>query len=192
VHTFASPLQRALVVAPDRSAVVCGDTTLTYAELGARVGRLAGALRGLGLRKGDRVAVVALNCHRYLELYLGVPAAGLVLVPLNTRHLEAELRYALTDSRTRVLVTDRDPGALADAVERVVRLDTGDYDALLAASDALPLGEGVSEDDLAGLFYTGGTTGAAKGVMLTHRNLVANTVHGLVGIGRRCGWVAPT
>jgi long-chain acyl-CoA synthetase len=183
VHTFASPLQRARTTAADRTAVVCGGTTLTYAETADRTERLAGALRALGLRKGDRVAVVALNCHRYLELYQGVPAAGLVVVPLNTRHVEAELRYALEDSGTRVLVTDRDPGGLSDVVERVVRLDTGEYEQLLAEAEPLPLGEDVTEDDLAGLFYTGGTTGAAKGVMLSHRNLVANTIHGLVAIG---------
>lgn len=182
MHTFASPLQRAAAVAGDHPAVVCGTTTLTYAQTADRCGRLAGALLGLGLQKGDRVAVVALNCHRYLELYQAVPAAGLVLVPLNTRHTEAELRYALTDSRTRVLVTDRDPGGLAEVVERVVRIDTGEYDALLAV-DPVELGTTVTENDLAGLFYTGGTTGAAKGVMLTHRNLVANTIHGLIAIG---------
>lgn len=183
VHTFASPLRRAQLTAAHREAVVCGETRLTYAETAARCARLAGALDALGLRPGDRVAVVAQNCHRYLELYLTVPAAGLVLVPLNTRHAEPELRYALVDSGTRVLVTDRDPGPLTDAVERVVRLDTGEYDALLEQAEPHVLGEGVTEDDLAGLFYTGGTTGAAKGVMLTHRNLVANTIHGLVALG---------
>lgn len=183
MHTFATPLRRALSVGPDRISVVCGSTTLTHRQTYERCSRLVGALRSLGLAKGDRVAVVARNCHRYLELYLAVPAGGMVLVPLNTRHVEAELRYALQDSGTRILVTDRDPGPLADLVERVIRLDTGEYDALLAAAAPAELGQDVSEDDLAGLFYTGGTTGAAKGVMLSHRNLVANTIHGLIGIG---------
>ena len=183
VHTFASPLGRACATAADKAAVVCGDTTLTYDELARRCSRLAGALRGLGLQKGDRVAVAALNCHRYLELYQAIPASGLVLVPLNTRHTEAELRYALIDSGATVFVTDRDPGALADIVERVVRLDTGDYEALVERGPSMLLGEDVHEDDLAGLFYTGGTTGAAKAAMLTHRNLLANTMHSLIGIG---------
>ena len=183
MHTFATPLRRALTLAADRPSVVCGGTTLTYRETEQRCRRLVGALRALGLGHGDRVAVVALNCHRYLELYLGVPAGGMVLVPLNTRHVEAELSYALRDSGTRVLVTDRDPGPLAELVERVIRLDTGAYDALLAQAQPAELGVGVSEDDLAGLFYTGGTTGSAKGVMLSHRNLVANTIHGLISIG---------
>jgi long-chain acyl-CoA synthetase len=180
VHTFAAPLRRAVAVAADRTAVVCGTTELTYAQTADRCARLAGGLRALGLGKGDRVAVVAANCHRYLELYQAVPASGLVLVPLNSRHAEPELAYALRDSGTRVLLTDRDPGGLVDAVERVVLMDA--YEQLLEAEPAV-LGEGVAEDDLAGLFYTGGTTGAAKGVMLTHRNLVANTVNGLVAIG---------
>ncbi|MCW2599958.1 MAG: putative fatty-acid--CoA ligase [Frankiales bacterium] len=183
VHTFASPLQRAAAVAGTRTAVVCGTTTVTYAETADRCARLAGALRDLGLGKGDRVAVVAANCHRYLELYQAAPASGLVLVPLNTRHAEPELRYALIDSGARALVTDRDPGGLADNVEHVIRIDRGEYDDLVERADPVVLGEGVTEDDLAGLFYTGGTTGAAKGVMLTHRNLVANTIHGLVAIG---------
>lgn len=179
MHTFASPLQRATAVAGDRTAVVCGSTALTYAETADRCARLAGGLRALGLQKGDRVAVVAANCHRYLELYQAVPASGLVLVPLNTRHTQPELAYALQDSGTRVLVTDREPGGLVDVVERVVQMS--EYEDLLG--DPVVLGEGVHEDDLAGLFYTGGTTGAAKGVMLSHRNLVANTVHGLMAIG---------
>ena len=181
--TLASPLRRATAVAAGRPSVVCGDVRLTHGESAERCARLAAGLRGLGLRHGDRVAVVAANCHRYLETYQAVPASGLVLVPLNTRHVEAELRYALTDSGTRVLVTDRDPGGLADLVDHVLRLDTGAYEELLAGSEPLALGRGVSEDDLAGLFYTGGTTGAAKGVMLSHRNLMANAVHTLVGIG---------
>ena len=88
----------------------------------------------LGLQRSDRVAVAALNCHRHLELHQAIPAAGLVLVPLNTRHVEAEPRDALANSGARVLVTDRDPGPLASLVEHVVRLDTGEYDALLADS----------------------------------------------------------
>jgi acyl-CoA synthetase (AMP-forming)/AMP-acid ligase II len=78
---------------------------------------------GLGLRPGDRVAVVAPNCHRYLELYLAVPAGGFVLVPLNARHAEPELRYALDDSGARVLFTDATHASiLAGAVQHVFQL----------------------------------------------------------------------
>ena len=96
-----SPLRRATQVAAARPAVICGEVSLTYAETWERCRRLAGALRGIGLEAGDRVAVVGPNCHRYLELYQAVPAAGLVLVPLNHRHTDAELRAALVLSARR-------------------------------------------------------------------------------------------
>lgn len=179
MHTFVDPLYRAQKMFPDKIAAVCGETRLSYAEMWLRCRRLAGGLRGLGLQFGDRVAIWAANSHQYLEVYMAVPAAGLVVVPLNTRHAEPELRYALEDSGTRVLITDRDPGGLADIVERVIHIpDT--YEALLAEASEMELGVDVTEDTVAGLFYTGGTTGASKGVMLTHRNLIANTMNWLI------------
>jgi long-chain acyl-CoA synthetase len=189
--TMASPLEHARRTAADRPSAICGTTTTTYGQTWQRCRQLVGALVQLGLRRGDRVAVVAANCHRYLEIYQAVPAGGFVLVPLNTRQSQAELTYALTDAGVRVLITDRDPGPLADLVEHVVLLPTA-YDALLAAAPQLPLGEGVHEDDLAGLFYTGGTTGGAKGVMLSHRNLITNAFNALVVVGLRVDdrWLA--
>ncbi len=179
MHTFVDPLYRAQKMFPDKTAAVCGETRLTYAETWSRCRRLAGGLRELGLQSGDRVAIWAANSHQYLEVYMAVPAAGLVVVPLNTRHAEPELRYALEDSGTRVLLTDRDPGGLADVVERVIHIPDA-YEALLAEAPEMELGVDVTEDTVAGLFYTGGTTGASKGVMLTHRNLIANTMNWLI------------
>jgi long-chain acyl-CoA synthetase len=175
MYTFAEPLDRALRTSADACAVVCGDRRYSYAELAARCRRLAGALRGLGLKPGDRVAVISLNSDRYLELYLGVPASGLVLVPINSRLAPAEMRAILQDSGARFVFTDGDyPGARA--AEHVLRIPD-DYEALIAGADEVPLGEGVSENDLAVLFYTSGTTGAAKGAMHTHRSLVSSGLH---------------
>ena len=101
------PLRRAVQVAPERPAVRFEDVELTYAEAWERCRRLAGALRGLGLERGDRVAVIAQNSHHSLELYQAVPACGLALVPLNHRHADAELRYSIDDSGARVLFADR-------------------------------------------------------------------------------------
>jgi long-chain acyl-CoA synthetase len=175
--TFVDPLRRAERVARRSEALVCGDVRMTYAELLARCRRLVGGLAQLGTRRGDRVAVLALNSIPYVELYCSIPASGRVQVPLNTRWAEPELAYALEDSGASVLFADRDPGALGALVERVVRLDLGGYDDLLAGSDEENFDETISADDLAGLFYTGGTTGASKGVMLTHGNLLANAWH---------------
>jgi long-chain acyl-CoA synthetase len=174
--TMMGPLRRAVQVAAHRDAVVCGTEQLTYADVWERCRRLVGGLRDLGVAEGDRVAVVGPNCHRYLELYQAVPGAGMVLVPLNQRHTEAELRYALEDSGSNVLFAGRDIGGLGEVVEHVIDLGDG-YERLLAAADPADFPDDLPDSTLAGLFYTGGTTGAAKGVMLTHRNLVANAFH---------------
>ena len=184
MHTFADPIRTAVRLAADKVGVIDGEASFTFRELHQRCAKLAGALAGLGLNKGDRVAILAGNGHRYIETYVGAPAAGFVVVPLNTRHAEPELRYALEDSEARVLIVDRDPGALAEVVEHVVMIPDA-YEALLDGGEAIALGVDLTENDLAGLFYTGGTTGKSKGVMLSHRNLIANTYHYLVSIPQR-------
>ena len=176
MNTIIDPLRRARMVAPGCAAVQCGELSLTYAETWERCERLVAGLVALGIEPGDRVAVAGANCHRYLEIYQAVPGAGMVLVPLNSRHTPAELRYALEDAGARVLFCSGDGSAFADLVEHVINLGEG-YEALLAGADPAPFPLDVYEDDLAGLFYTGGTTGKSKGVMLTHRNLVANALH---------------
>lgn len=170
------PLQRAKRIAGTKPAVSCGDEEFTYAQMWERCQQLAGALGALGVDHGDRVAIVGPNCHRYLEIYQAVPGAGQVLVPLNQRHSTAELRYALEDSGAKVLFAGRDVQGLEDSVAHVIDLGDG-YEDLLARASPAEFPETVSETTLAGLFYTGGTTGAAKGVMLTHRSLVANALH---------------
>ena len=174
--TMIGPLRRAVQVAPERSAVRCGDVELTYAEMWERTRRLAGGLRELGLEPGDRVAVVGGNCHRYLELYQGVPGSGLALVPLNQRHTAAELAYALEDSGASVLFAGAGVDVPSGAAQRVIDLEDG-YEALLAGARPAEFPDSLAPDAIAGLFYTGGTTGAAKGVILTHRNLIANAMH---------------
>ena len=164
MHTLADPIKIAAQLAAEKVAVIDGDQTFTFRELHRRCRLLAGALTGLGLKKGDRVAILAGNKHSYIEAYVAVPAAGFVVVPLNTRHAEPELQYALEDSTTRVLLADRDPGVLATCVEQVVMIPD-EYEVLLAGASETPLGENLNENDLAGLFYTGGTTGKSKGVM---------------------------
>ena len=132
-------------------------------------------MRKLGLAPHDRVGVIALNSDRYLELYLGLPAAGYVLVPVNSRLAPAEMRAILDDAGVSVVFADAAyPGAAG--VSQVLTMPD-DYEDLIAAADEVPLGDGVTEDDLAALFYTSGTTGAAKGAMHTHRSLVSSALH---------------
>jgi long-chain acyl-CoA synthetase len=174
--TLLTPLRRAIQVGSTRTAVNCGGLELTYAETWDRCRRLVGALRALGAQDGDRVAVVGPNCHRFLEIYQAVPGAGMSIVPLNSRHTPAELRYALVDSGANVLFTGIGDTGLVDTVEHLFDLGDG-YETLLASANPVDPPEDLPEDGVAGFFYTGGTTGAAKGVMLTHRNLLANAMH---------------
>ena len=180
MYTLRDSIGRAEQLFGDREGVVCGDVRRTYTELAERVRRVAGLLDSISA-KGDRIALWSNNSDRYLELFIGIPCAGRAIVPHNTRWAEPELVYATEDAGARILICDRDPGGLSRVVERVIRLDTGEYDELIAAATPVdadgPDAAEVSPDTLAGLFYTGGTTGRSKGVMLTHANLMANAVH---------------
>ncbi len=107
-----------------------------YAELAARCRHLAGGLHRLGLRQGDRVGVISLNSDRYLELYLTVPASGLVLVPVNSRLAPAEMRAILADAGVSVVFTDADyPGAAQ--VPRILSL-AREFEEMIAASARAP------------------------------------------------------
>jgi len=173
---------------PRKTAVVCQDRRLTYAEFGDRVGRLAGALRGAGLKAGDRVAFLSLNCHRLLEAYYGVLEAGCVLLPLNFRLAAPELTYILNDSGAAVLFLEQEFIGLVDSFRRDLRtvrsfrqldgtpqagwLSDQTYEQMLVS--ATPYREELmafDENSVAELFYTSGTSASPKGVMLTHRNV---------------------
>lgn len=176
MQTFADPIIRATQVASSRTALIFEGREFSFRELQSRCRRLASLLKSKGAEPGDRIAILAANSNHYVESYVAIPAAGFVIVPLNTRHAEPELRYAMEDAGAKILLSDREPGALRELVDTVVMIPE-EYDALLEDADEIELGHGITEDSLAGLFYTGGTTGASKGVMLTHRNLIANTFH---------------
>src|SRR3954451_7129447 len=166
--------RRALVMA-DRTAVVHGDRRCTYAQLGERAGRLAAALRDAGVAKGDRVAVLCPNTPALLEAHYGVPAAGAILVAVNTRLSAGEVEYIARDSEPKLLIVDHELAHLApDGLRAVVVADTGEpgdpYEDFLAAAEPAPLTpwDGDEEDPIA-INYTSGTTGNPKGAIYTHR-----------------------
>lgn len=174
MRTISDPLLRAESMHVEKTAFICEDRSRNFKEFVARCRSVGPLLEDLGIKLGDRVGLLAQNSDIYAELYCGVPAAGRAIVPLNTRWAEPELAYALEDAGAKLLITDQDPGVLANSVEQVLSL--AEYETLLSQCTPAPFAE-VSENDLAGLFYTGGTTGQSKGVMLSHRNLIANTMH---------------
>jgi long-chain acyl-CoA synthetase len=181
-HNLAWLLAQAARRWPRLPAVALGDRTLwDYATLAARAARLASAFTHAGLRAGDRIAVISRNVPEYLEILFGCWCAGLVAIPINAKLHPKELVYVLTDSGARWAFADdtwqsRLAGIAgeAPALERVVTFGARDYDALLAKPDASPVVP-VSTDAAAWLFYTSGTTGRPKGVIISHGNLRAMT-----------------
>ena len=172
---IASWLFRAGLSHPDLPAVGQGPRVArSYGQLAGRAARLAGALHRLGLKPGDRVAVVAKNCIEYVETIFAIWHGGFAAVPANAKLHGRELGYILEHSGARVcfatpgLDTEVAPHAPA-SLERLIVIGGREYDALFAAQPApVTPREG---SDLAWLFYTSGTTGRPKGAMLTHRNL---------------------
>jgi acyl-CoA synthetase (AMP-forming)/AMP-acid ligase II len=181
--TLADPIEHARRVHPRRVAVIDGERRITYAELHERCLRLGRGLRALGVKPGERVALLSANSHRYLEAFCGVPMHGMILTPLNTRLAPPELQAIVQHCEPRVLLTDRDAGALAQHFEHVISIPD-DYEALLEKAPPMAAPD-IAEDDVALLFYTGGTTGRSKGVMVTHRNLIANSFHKTIACSLR-------
>jgi long-chain acyl-CoA synthetase len=189
-------LNRAATINPSGIATIFRDRRRTWAQTADRVTRIAGGLARLGVGKGDRVAIIALNSDRYFETLFAVPGLGAIIVPLNTRLAPPEIAFMLQDSGARLLLLDDAfttlPSQLAGlaTVPDLVFLGAGPAPAGMCEFETLlaepPLGFGAAGgDDVAGIFYTGGTTGRAKGVMLSHQNLVANAAMVVSGAGYR-------
>ncbi len=170
---------------PDHVAVVFQDTRLTTRELLDRVYRLSNGLLGLGLRKGDRVAVLLNNCHQSVECFYGIACAGLVLVPMNTRNSAREHLHMLNDSDARAVIMGQEfaetiESLLPEAPALQFAICITDkslpsmlaYEELLAHASAEQPRVEISGEDIISLRYTAGTTGQPKGVIHDHRSSV--------------------
>ncbi len=189
-------LRRAAQTKPNGPSTHFAGRRRTWQQTIDRVSRIAGALFALGVRPGDRVAILALNSDRYFELMYAIPWIGAAMVPINTRLAAPEIEYILADSGAVALFIDTAMSHHLTALENKMRgrargrlarrhLGAG-RPAAFRGSHQLRSGAstlGAANDDLAGLFYTGGTTGRSKGVMLTLTNLVVNALNGVAGIG---------
>ncbi|MFE4539978.1 long-chain fatty acid--CoA ligase [Streptomyces scopuliridis] len=181
-HGIGSWTRRRARKNPHRVAVVHPEASYTYAQLHDRVTRLAHHLRCLGIRRGDRVAFLGPNHPAFLETMFATFRLGAVFVPLNIRLAAPELRHCLVDSGASALVHTPAFGAVAHdcgGAGRLIAVDAT-YEAALAQAEDTEIDEHVAPDDIAMIMYTSGTTGRAKGAVLTHANITWNCVNVLV------------
>ncbi len=176
-------LVRAARTYPDRPAVSVGEIVwANYAQLLRRVATMAAAFRGaLGLVPGDRVALAMTNCPQYLEVRYAAWYAGLSAVPMNAKLHAREFAHMLTDSGARLCIATPDligiVAPLAGEVpglEQVIEVGSDEYRALQSGARSIEM-YASAPDDAAWLFYTSGTTGQPKGVIISHRNLMCAT-----------------
>ncbi len=181
---------------PDKRAVVFEDSVLTHRELNERANRLANALIAMGVRKGDRVAVLAFNCIEYIEIYFGIAKTGGIADLLNFMLKPGELEYVINYTGARVLILQSEFLEAIQSVRDNLNVEKyiilgGQADGMEPYEDLLSKGSVVepnvpiSPTDDAFIYFTGGTTGKPKGVPLSHRNIIANTVNSIIEAGTK-------
>ncbi len=184
---------------PDHDAIVCGSKRLSYAEFAMRARRLANYFRDHGLVPGDRVAILHHNCHIYLEAYFAAAYAGLILTPINFRLLGLELRFIFQDSGAKLLIShlesknkvaealarDQDPVLVnkiiwsnpeGSEIPSISGCSSVEYESTLAEAEDRTLPTSPGGNETAQLYYTSGTTGKPKGVILTHTNVITHAL----------------
>jgi fatty-acyl-CoA synthase len=184
-------LPKAVRLYPESEAVVCGGSRFTYKAFGERVWQLCHGVLDTGMQKGDRIAILHQNTHEYLEVYFAAAHLGVMLVSLNFRLSPKELAMILNDCGARLLICQgvfRRPVekmmALTPRIEKVVwtrrsadgqsslEVEEIQYENLISGRKKTPPPDpGIRDEDVAHLYYTSGTTGRPKGVMLTHKNV---------------------
>ncbi|MBT8371401.1 MAG: AMP-binding protein, partial [Deltaproteobacteria bacterium] len=181
-------LNKAVDFYPAKIAVVDGDRSFTYTETGKRTAALASFFQGRAIQPGDRISILEVNSHAFLETYYAAAGIGAILNPLNYRLAAKEIAFILSDAGSRWLVAG---SHFADLVSGILQEDTS-LEGIVWIGDSPSLSYGVPyydyenaisthagpfkpavvrEDDVAHLYYTSGTTGRPKGVMLTHKNV---------------------
>lgn len=175
----------ATAICPDRDAIVFAGKRWTYAETAERTNRLAHALMGLGLKKGDRIGILEVNCNQYVEAYFAAAKLGAIFVPLNFRAKADELEYMIGNAEAKILLVGARYMDMLDTllpklptVTTCIALEDKhkempSYEDLLTSSSPDEVTAESGDDDITMLMYTAGTTGRPKGVPLTHNGFVS-------------------
>ena len=180
-------LDKAVSLYENGEAIVSGKLRYSYGQFNDRVCRFSDALKKTGISKGDRVGILHRNSHEYLETYFAAARLGAILVPLNVRLSTRELSFILEDAGVKILVSERiySPSVKklkSHQSEGLTVIWTGKendysipgsagYEDMIANSEGRKLNRKINEEDIAHLYYTSGTTGRPKGVMLSHKNV---------------------
>jgi fatty-acyl-CoA synthase len=185
-------VEKAARMHPERLALVTREGRFSYADLAERVNRTAAALGHCGVGRGDRFGILLLNDVRFLELVFAAGRIGAVAVPLNWRLTASELVHPLADAGLRVLFVGPEQAELGAKLGsgwdgRLVQIPE-EYDELCGAwhggaEEPVGLVELPGDDDPVLMVYTSGTTGKAKGAVLTHANLFWNAINDILALG---------
>jgi len=195
--SVGSILRRGASNFPEKPALVFGNERINYAELNRRVNCLANGLLKLGLKKGDRVAVLLHNCPEFIEIYFACAKSGGICVPINNLLKQKELLQIFEYIKPRFLIFDKDFDQIVQStvpesksIEFPIALD----DASAAPTHYRDLADGgeggepdvhISDDDLVSIVLTSGTTGRPKGAMRTHRHDLMNMMSSAIELGVR-------
>lgn len=191
MHVLGDVPRKGATLFPEKTALVFDGTRISYREMNERVNRFANALASLGCKKGERLAILSENTHKYMEVYFAAAKAGMSVTPLNFRLSDQELTHIINNSDASIYIAgdgyEERSLALCDALKNIrtwISLEGPSegylyYEDLIGGASSEEPRVEVNEDDLMILMYTGGTTGIPKGVMLSHRNLLT-AMYGLI------------
>jgi fatty-acyl-CoA synthase len=186
-------LMKAIKFFPQKKAIVCGNERWSYQEFCDRINRLSHRLKTFGIRKDDKVALLHPNCHYFLEAYYGIAQIGAISVPINYRLSPREIAFILKDSESKVLIVDPLFQKQVDSIraemggiKKIIWTGKGrgagepndlNYEHMLNQTDLHDFPEiDTTGEDIAQIYYTSGTTGRPKGVMLSHKNVMTHAL----------------